>query len=536
MAFTFTPRISILLPVATAAGLLLAGCASRHYFQPDARVGAGSTAPLPATADSVWGTAGRHYNQHWLLHKAVWGWHYRAVWATPVQAPVLRLSQAVPGGLRAGKPGGGYQSISMTLEGRDGREYSLRALDKEPKKTLPKILRPSFVLNVVRDATSAALPYGALTLPPLAQAAGVPHGRPRMVYVRPDEQGLGSMSAQFQGKLALLEEKYEALASRTPDLARATVFLDSDKMLEQVYAKSAATIDEAAFLRARLLDVWVGDWDRHEGQWTWAALPGPAGHVRYQAIPKDRDQVYFRFDDGLVPWLASRPFIAPKFQTFRAHYGNVAGLVNQAHFIDERGLASLSRPDFLRMAQDLQRRLPDTLIQRAVRQLPPPIYAKEGPGLVAALTARRDALPQAAEAFYRALARKPVVGGTAGAERFVVTRYPDSASVRVYSRTQGRPAPADSLQFHRTYFAADTRAIALEGLGGNDVFEIRSETASKLMPVDLYGGSGQDELRLQGSARHLRLYDNDAPANAAGSVRPQPPPKKHRAYDRLADD
>ena len=398
-------QLSLLVLLGLAGG----SCARRQYFQPDARIGPGSTAALPITADSVLTTAGRHYNRHSGFYCLFLGRHYRRAWAAPAMAPVLHLATAAPGGLRAGKPGGGYQSISMTLNGVDGREYALRALDKEPSKTLPKVLRHSFVLNMVRDATSAAIPYGALTVPPLAQAAGVPHTRPRLVYVRADETGLNTMSERFRGKVALLEEKYNAPASCTPDLAGATEFLGGEAMLKAVYDDPTRTIDQPAFLRARLLDVWLGDWDRHEGQWQWAAFAEPGGRVRYQAIPKDRDQVYFRFDDGLIPWLAARHFIAPQFHTFKPEYGYMAGLVYQAQFIDQRGLSQMTRADFQRLAHDLQSRLPDSLIDRAMHRLPPAVFALEGPRLGATLKARRQTLPQAAEAYYLTLAREPLL-------------------------------------------------------------------------------------------------------------------------------
>jgi hypothetical protein len=515
-------------------GLVASSCARQHYFQADARLGPGSAAALPAGTDTVRVVAGRHYNRHSALYRFFMGHHYRRVWAAPVTAPVLRLATARPGGLRPGKPGGGFQSISLTLEGAQGRTYALLALDKEPSRTLPKPLRPTFLLNAVRDATSAALPYGALTVPPLARAAGVPHSRPRLVYVRADETGLGAMSGRFRGKVALLEEKYEALASRTPDLAGAAEFMDGEAMLRNVYAHPGHAIDQPAFLRARLLDVWLGDWDRHEGQWQWAACPEAAGRVRYRPIPKDRDQVYFKFDDGLVPWLASRFFVEPKFQTFKARYGNVAGLVKQARFIDQRALAQMTRADFQRLAADLQRRLPDSLIDRALRRLPPAVFALEGPGLAAALRSRRQALPLAAATFYQTLASRPVVGGTAEPERFVVHRYPDSTTVQVFAAGRGRRAPSgDSLRFRRTYFTSETRRLTLEGLGSNDVFELARTGAGQPIRLRLFGGPGHDQLRLQGHHRRLELFDEAPDLTAARAPRPQRPPRKHRAYDRL---
>ncbi|MDO7852105.1 hypothetical protein [Hymenobacter convexus] len=516
-------------------GLLAGGCARRNYFLPDSRVDA--TAPLPPTADSVRVAAGRHYSHHSGVYYLFMGRHYRPVWAAPVTVPLLRLATAVPGGLRPGKAGGGYQSISMTLEGKKDREYALRALDKDPSKTLPKVLRPTFLLNVVRDATSAANPYGALTVPPLAQAAGVPHTRPRLVYVRPDETGLGPGSERFRGKVALLEEKYEELASRTPDLAGATNFVGGENVLKKIYYQPAGYLDQPAFLRARLLDIWLGDWDRHERQWDWAAFPAASGRTRYQPIPKDRDQVYFRFDDGLVPWLAARRFIAPQFHTFRAEYGYLPGLVYQAEFIDQRGLMQLKRADFQRIAADLQRRLPDSLIERAMHRLPPAVYALEGARLGAALQTRRQHLPQVADAYYLLLAREPNLGGSAQAERYVVQRFADSTTVRVFSSALHPPTAADTLRFQRTFFTAETRTLTLDGLDGDDIFEVTTTGPGRPIRLRLYGGAGHDQLLHQGSARRLRLYPDEASdLTAAKSDHPYLSRRRHSPADRTPEN
>ncbi|MDO7845778.1 hypothetical protein Q5H92_05375 [Hymenobacter sp. M29] len=518
-------------------GLLAGGCARRNYFLPDSRVGATATAPLPATTDSVRVAAGRHYSQHSDLYYLFLGRHYRPVWAAPVTVPVLRLATVVPGGLRPGKAGGGFQSISMTLEGKQDREYALRALDKDPAKTLPKVLRATFLLNVVRDATSAANPYAALTVPPLARAAGVPHTRPQLVYVRPDETGLGPGSERFQGKVALLEEKYEELASRTPDLAGATNFVGGETVLKKTYYQPAGYLDQPAFLRARLLDLLLGDWDRHERQWDWAAFPEANSRTRYQPIPKDRDQVYFRFDDGLVPWLASRRFIAPQFHTFRASYGYLPGLIYQAEFIDRRGLSQLKRADFQRIAADLQRRLPDSVIERAMRRLPPAVFALEGARLGGALKTRRQHLPRAADEFYQLLAREPNLGGSAQAERFVVRRFADSTTVQVFSSARHAPTTADTLRFRRTYFTAETRTLLLDGLDGDDIFDVTTTGGGRPIRLRLYGGTGQDQLLRQGNARHLRLYPDEASdLTAAQSERPYLSRRRHTPAERTAEN
>ncbi|WP_460504309.1 hypothetical protein [Hymenobacter agri] len=129
-----------------------------------------------------------------------------------------------------------------------------------------------------------------------------------------------------------------------------------------------------------------------------------------------------------------------------------------------------------------------------------------------------------------------LMGGTAEPERFVVRRYADSTVVRVYASAKPQPAGADSLHFKRTYFRRETTCLSLDGLGGDDVFEITTAPDIRPMRVELYGGEGHDQLRLQGSAARLKSYDSASDMTAAGAHRPSLPRKKRRAYNRLNDD
>jgi len=483
-----TFRLPLLLLLALGTG-----CVRQHFYQPDARLPAAPGQP-PLAADSARVTVGRQY-AHGGLHNLFFGPHYRRVWATPVVLPVLQLGQVVPGGLKPGKLGGGFQSTSMTMNATGGRAYSLRTLDKNPYKTLPKVARKSFLLNIVRDATSAANPFGAFVVPPLAEAAGVLHTTPRPFYVRLDETGLGASSALFQGKVVMLEEKFEGKANLTPAFGAATDLQDSDEMLRARYAQASHQLDQLAFARARLLDIWLGDWDRHEGQWQWA-LYQERGRTLYRPIPKDRDQVFYRFDDGLIPWLASRRWAVRKFRTFKPKYEDVGGLVKNAAFIDERALSEVSGAQFEQLARDLQRRLTDSVIIRALHQLPPAVYAVEGPRTLAALQARRATLPAAARTFYRLLARRVTVAGTDQAERFVVQRLTDSTTlVSVYQLPAAGEKPlADPLLYRRLFRTAETRRLTLHGLAGEDVFEVSGQVGRGIR-VDVFGGPGADELR-----------------------------------------
>ncbi|UOR06999.1 hypothetical protein MUN82_07840 [Hymenobacter aerilatus] len=488
----------------------IAGCAHHNtFFQRDARVLPPPTSALPPGTDSVLATAGRHY-QRSGFHNLFFGKHYRQVWATPVRVPVLNPANEL-GGLTFEKRGGGFQTISATLESPTGREYALRTLDKDPYQTLPKVLRHTFVLTLVRDATSAANPYAALTVPPLAQAAGIPHTHPRIFYVPRTETNLGTATDDMQGKLVMLEEKFNGEENLTPDFGDAIDLVDTDEVLAQRFTSPTYQIDQIAFARARLLDILIGDWDRHEGQWRWAEYK-QNGRTIYRPVPKDRDQVYFRFDDGVIPWLMSRKWAVRKFRTFRPRYEDIPGTVRNAHFLDTRALPEITAAQFQQLAADLQKRLTDSVITEAVRQMPLPIYALEGDYIAKSLRARREALPDAAREFYQLLAKHVEVVGTDEPERFVLERLSDSTTrVSVYRLPQKKKQKADPQPYYqRTFRTQDTKTITFYGLRGEDEFVVRGNV-NKGIRLNIRGGPNEDTVidssRVGGWGKKTFYYD-----------------------------
>ena len=107
--------------------------------------------------------------------------------------------------------------------------------------------------------------------------------------------------------------------------------------------------------------------------------------------------------------------------------------------------------------------------------------------------------------------------------------------MQIYSSGQQKRPADDSLHFQRTYFHQETQSLTLDGLGGDDVFEVVT-AAARPMRLLLYGGEGHDQLRLKGSARRLKSYDEAGELTAAGAPHPSLPRKSRRAYDRLNDD
>ncbi len=465
------------------------GCVHKNFFAKTPVVDAAVYDRLkqsPESVDSVTIKAGKHYSRG-FLHRILWGQHYRPVWNAPVTVPVLDLNTA-HGGLKFEKLGGGFQTNSMTLADSSKFTYALRSLDKDPVSVLPAVWRKTFVTNVLRDQISAINPYAALTVPPMAAAAGIIHSTPRLVYVRPNDSTFGEHKERFSDKVYLLEEKFDGEKTITPQMGKAVDIDGSGTVLNNRYTDNDVFIDQVAFGKARLFDILIHDWDRHEGQWEWAQYKVKGNRI-YRPIPKDRDNVYYRFQDGIIPWLFSRNWGIRKFESFDDEFNDVYALTINSKFIDERALSELTRQQFDSLAKELQTAITDEVITEAVQQFPASVYKLVGESTKRKLINRRDALPKAAADFYEILAKEVLVVGSDKEDDFKVVRLNnDETEVTVRRKSD------DKITYHRVFYRSETELITLHGLAGEDDFEV-SGKVDKGIKIKIVGGLGEDEIK-----------------------------------------
>ncbi|HET9504600.1 MAG TPA: hypothetical protein VFO93_13750 [Hymenobacter sp.] len=437
--------------------------------------------------DSTWVRVapGAHYARRGWWWQRLWGAHYRQLWATPVSAPVLRLGTA---GLLPLQVGGSFQTNTLRLRTADGRIFVLRSVDKDLSRKVSVGCLDKLIGPVLRDQTCAAPPYGAYVASALARAAGVYHTNPRLVYLLPDST-LGAFRARFQPALYLLEERPAFDQTHAPNFGRTRHVTNSGQMLSAVLARPTARLAARAYLRARLLDMLIGDWSRRADQWRWAAFAGPGG-TAFRPIPRDRDQAFFRFDDG---WLTrALSWVRPRYVTFGPQLApvQVEALTVTARPLDHTALALLPEAAFRAEADSLMRRLPDSVLAQAFGTVPPearPLMTRQ---LLASLHTRRAGLLAAAARYYQVLCADAVVLGTDAAECFVLQAdSPGRLRLQVWAR---RPAQPDSLLGEQAYTVRHTRRLRVYGLGGDDCFELRGNLAPGFA-VWLDGGAGNNQ-------------------------------------------
>ena len=117
--------------------------------------------------------------------RVFFGDNYREEWVTPVEVPVFDFKNET-GKLEIVKKGGGGQTKSLRLENKKGQQWVLRSIEKDPSKVIPEVVKMQLAVDVAQDQMSAYLPWAALSVPRMADAVGVYHANPKIVYLTKD--------------------------------------------------------------------------------------------------------------------------------------------------------------------------------------------------------------------------------------------------------------------------------------------------------------------------------------------------------------
>lgn len=479
--------------------------------------GLASTAPAQERRTVVAGAKYRAggFIRFWL------GADYRDVWATPVSVEVLDLAREA-GGLRPVRRIGGQQTKGLALAGADGRSYTFRGLEKDSSHLLDAVdpeLKNTVVAKMLDMLMAAQHPASELVACGLLEPAGVPCPPWRLV-VLPDDPALGQFREDLAGAVGVFAPYPQAERDGVPGFLGATEIVDHLEMYRRLEA-GEAEVDADALLRARLLDVLMGDWDRHRKQWRWARVPGKA---RFVPIPEDRDQAFSRYEGFALDRARGTD---PRFQEFGPRYAGIGGLTYNGAEQDRQLLVGFTREDFVAAAKSIQAALTDEAIEAAVRRMPPEWYALDGARLVRDLLSRRDSLHEAAARYHEHLAGVVDVRLTKLDERVEAVRRPNG-DLEVSVHVIGKDAQSGRRTFHRVFDADETKEVRFYTAGGNDVVEVTGEGKGPL--VRMIGGPGDDTLDAAGSDR-ARMSDAEGRNQALGAsldsrpYEPPPPPK-----------
>ena len=452
--------------------------------------------------DSAVISASDKYKNETAVKNSVLGKNYRLEWNTPVTFKVFNLRKE-KGGFKITGIGGGKQTKSLKLEDSKGKEWTLRTIDKDPEKAVPQNLRGTIGQAIVVDVISASSPYAPYTIPLLAKAVGVPAANPQFFFV-PDDPAFGYYRPLFANTVCMLEERQP-----TPD---ETDTKSTNSIINKLFEDNDHHIDQPAVLKARMLDMFIGDFDRHADQWRWGTKDTGKGKV-YYPVPKDRDQAYFNSNGLLLKYLSNNSM--PFLQGFKKEIKNVKGFNYVAKDFDRTFLNQLSKEEWKTISDSFVYKMTDDVIKNAASKYPREIKILDSAFTVNKLISRRKKLAANTMKYYGFLARGVTVTGSNEAEYFHLQNDNGRVKLSVYDNNKDNDTSA--LVYQRSFTGKETKELVLYGLNGDDKFVVDDDISSKIK-LRIVGGKGNDSFNLQGKIKKT-LYDLSTEKNVLVNTR-----------------
>jgi hypothetical protein len=273
----------------------------------------------------------------------------------------------------------------------------------------------------------------------------------------PNDPRLGQYRAMFAGRVGLFAVHADERSGDRRGFGGYSRIVGSEVAFDTVRKDPAHAFDAESYLRIRLLDFVVGDWDRHAGQWRWGRELAE-GRTIWRPIPEDRDWAFGRID-GFTAAVAR--VVYPRYVGFSDELPPVMLLARSGREVDRTVLSQLERDDFAAAARDVEAALSDSAIEAAVAHLPAPYVPLEHDRLVGGIRARRQALARYTEQYYRYLAREVEVHAYAGSRDVAEFTRLTEARARLTVRSGVREGREGRVTFERVIDGRDTRRVRL---------------------------------------------------------------------------
>lgn len=448
-----------------------------------------------------------------------WGEHYRYTYGIEVEAPVAVLD-TLYGGLTVERAGGGNQTVGLRLVSKDDREYNMRAIAKDPIAFLKSsgyndlnandYFEGTVPATVIEDFYTAAHPYGAFAIPRLAEAIQVNHTHPKLYYV-PKQKALGNFNTTHGNMLYMIVEKPDEDFDKSHMFNYSKEVESTSDLFKELRENERLRLDERSYIRARIFDMLLGDWDRHEDQWRWAQdkKNEDKGITNYIAVPRDRDQAFAKFDGKILETAQKVMSGAKQFGTYGPDIPYVEQFSESAINLDRALLQQSDKSVWLEEAAYIQQQITPEVVASAFREAPIEIQDDVWKGIQEDLLSRKRNLPDIISRYYDHFSKFQSLKGTDKKDHFTIENTSEgNVRVRAYRLKDG---VKETLLFDRTYAATETEDLWIYGLDGKDIFEVKVTPTSPIRVV-ITGGLENDTYTIEGG-KNITVFDQKSYKN-----------------------
>ncbi|HEU0136525.1 MAG TPA: metallophosphoesterase, partial [Flavobacterium sp.] len=396
------------------------------------------------------------------------------------------------------------------------KKSGTRLLQTEAFKdqSIEQDFRNTYTEDFILDFYTTAHPYAPLAASKLAGNIGLNHTNPELYFV-PKQRALGLFNESFGDELYLVEQHPTNESKNLAIFGKPLRIVSTDTVLTNIRANYRFKVDQEEYIKARLFDMLIGDWDRHADQYSWGEYK-VGNDIIYRPIPLDRDQAFSKFDGALL-------FVALKFppirhmKTFDEDFKSARWFNRLAYHLDLALLPDASEADWTKQADVIVKSLTDAEINRAFNSIPSEVRDETVQKLKEQLKSRKGKLSYYASQYHQVLQQTVLIVGTQGDDRFEITRENTSTVVKIFS-SDNNITP----YFETTYKKPQTKELWIYGLGGADQFNITGNGSRKML-VRLMGGADSDTYAAS-EGKKIKIYDfksqpNDVTESGSAKLR-----------------
>ncbi|MCK7589038.1 metallophosphoesterase [Subsaxibacter sp. CAU 1640] len=451
------------------------------------------------------------------FYETLLGERYRNLYSKKIKVQAATLD-TLYGGLEIVRKGGGHQTRSLRLKTKDGKDLNMRALRKSATQYLQAVVfkdtyiqddfEQTEVENLILDFYTAAHPYAFLAIPDLSHAAKLFHTNPQLFYI-PKHKYLGDFNSEYGGELYMIEERPEENYSNERNFGYADDIESTHDIIEKIRKDEKYKIDENAYIRARLFDMLIGDWDRHQDQWRWAQFDQPNGDKLYRPIPRDRDQVFSNFDGALLDVLRVLSGATNQLQVYDAELKDIRWMNSAGVKLDRVLIQQSNIETWLKQAKFLQDNITDEVIEKAFSKVPKEVQDESLADIKEKLKGRRGNLQDIAQRYYDYLNGLVIIKGSDKDDYFEITRSGDKETHVKISRI--KDGEKGEVILDKVYNRDIVKEMWVYGLDDKDVFEVKGKANNPIF-IRIIGGQENDTYIIE-NGRRVKVYDHKTKNN-----------------------
>lgn len=449
-------------------------------------------------------------------YRLFWGERYTEDYLVPVKSKVVYLD-TLKGGLTPMRKGGGNQSKTLHLKSSDGTRYVMRAMKKDGAKFIQNIVFKdqyvgesfdnTYSEKLVRDIFTGSYPYVPFIIADFAEAINLAHLNPKLYYI-PKQNALGAYNENYGDELYLFEEHASAGQAESDSINFTGNVISTLEMMGEVHKDESKSIDEEAFIRARLFDMLIGDFDRHQDQWRWLEFK-EKGQTIYRPLPRDRDQAFSKLGDGLVGGMITE--LVPAARSYRKYsedLKDVEGFVVNSYVLDKAFISYSTKLAWDQQVQLIQTNITDDVIDKAFRVIPSEVNQETIEELKAIMKVRRNNLQLISDRYFDLLNKYAVVIAS-NKDDFIKLESNEDGEITIsLSRIKGESIKDE--YYKRTFYPKETKEIWVYGLDDEDVFEVVGKSTK--IKIRLVGGQNNDTYSVA-KGKNIVIYDFESKKN-----------------------